>query len=74
MSRHSLQTGRKSFSRETITKRRVCDNCSWCGQHRTDPRTHAAYVYVYHVTPDSGRELDIPGSFCSVGCLRDYYR
>lgn len=68
MSRRKIQTGRNPFSRETIVKRSVDDNCSWCGL-----RNKRGKVFQYTVIPDSGASSDIRGVFCSIDCLNDFH-
>lgn len=66
-----LQTGRDPFARLSIRKRKhehkkVCD---WCGN-----ANRRGWVWQYYADADSPRESgDIPGGFCSIGCLNAYH-
>ena len=80
----SALISRDPFARTEIHRRRVygahdnttygIGNCRWCGSVRS---VHAApsrkFLYQYSQESDGGRKLDIPGLFCSVGCMRTYH-
>jgi len=64
-----IQTGHDPFARQTIRKRTVSGDCSWCGSTNTRGK-----VFQYYVDADSPRGSgDIKGIFCGIGCLNSYH-
>lgn len=71
----SCQIARDPFARETIIRERNYDagNCTWCGcMPHTTPKGRT-YLFRYFVETDGGRKNAIPGTFCSVSCMRSYH-
>ena len=68
MARHIV---RDPFARETLCSRteETYQTCSWCGSKRRE----TGRLFRYYVERDSGRDSDINGLFCSVGCMRVYH-
>lgn len=66
----TTQISRDPFAREELHRRLIpainrgphC-TCRWCGQPAK---------FTYEIHSDGGRQSEIPGSYCSVGCMRAY--
>ena len=58
---------RDPFAREELHRDTTEGECSWCGG--TNAR---GKVYRYHIETDGGREVPLPGLFCSESCRKSY--
>jgi hypothetical protein len=43
------------------------ETCRWCGNNCKDR------LFSYYVESDGGRQHELKGLFCSIGCLRAYH-
>ena len=84
----SRQLSRGPFARETLHARRhtgcTVDTpepgtfgarlyaCDWCGTTKRTKRGRP-YAYRFTVESDAGRTSEIPGTFCSVSCMRTFH-
>lgn len=66
---------RNPFAREEIHRESIRPGdfgikhvCAWCG----NTNAHGN-VFQYRVESDGGRKSEIPGHFCSIGCMRTYH-
>lgn len=64
---------REEIHRQTVRPFRVNGiaaktGCKWCGN--TNAKGN---LFQYRVESDGGRKSEIPGLFCSIGCMRIYH-
>lgn len=79
------QLSRDPFARESLHARRVTAPsgdmghmdrlycCDYCGTTKRTKRGRP-YAYRFTVESDAGRTSEIPGTFCSVSCMRTFHQ
>lgn len=78
----SIQINRNPFARESLHREihliynatHQSKSCDWCGTQGKQVKGGLyTRLFKYSLVPDAGRINYITGSFCSVGCMRDYH-